>query len=76
MLQQPSATLRQPSTNLGLIEVLTSTMSANYLAQRLLEHFGKKGTFFITEVHSDRQGWALKQLWHMLKNPEDPRLKT
>jgi hypothetical protein len=55
---------------------LISTDTAGVISERLREHFGdKRGyRFFITEVSSDRNGWVPKQVWHMLKNVDDPRL--
>lgn len=54
----------------------TSTLSAGELSEKFKERYGTDDgqRFFITEVHSDRQGWMPKQVWHMLKNPRDPRL--
>jgi len=55
---------------------LTSTSTAGQLSEKMKARFGT-GTgqrFFITEVHSDRQGWLPKNVWHMLKNPDNPRL--
>jgi hypothetical protein len=55
---------------------LTAGVSARYIAKGFREKFGsRKGmTFFITEVSADRDGWAPRSLWHMLKNPNNPRL--
>ncbi len=55
----------------------TSTLTAGGISDLFKQRFGtdKGQRFFITEVHKDRQGWLPKQVWHMLKNPDDPRLK-
>lgn len=55
---------------------LTSTLPAGQISDKIKAHFGTDSgqRWFITEVHQDRQGWAPKQVWHMLKNPANPRL--
>lgn len=55
---------------------LTSTATAGTVSDRIKERFGTESgqRFFVTEVHSDRQGWLPKNVWHLLKNPENLRL--
>lgn len=55
---------------------LTSTLSAGELSDKIKDNFGTGGgqRWFIAEVGSDRQGWLPKEVWHMLKNPANPRL--
>ena len=54
----------------------TATVGAGYVSDQIKEKFGTDAgqRFFITEVHNDRQGWMPKNVWHLLKNPENPRL--
>ena len=56
---------------------LTSTLSAKGISRRIKDKFGSEGEqqFFVTEVHEDRQGWLPKAVWHMFREPNDPRLK-
>jgi hypothetical protein len=53
-----------------------SSLTAGQLSDKLKDRYGTSGgqRFFVTEVHQDRQGWMPKQVWHMLKNPDEPRL--
>lgn len=55
---------------------LTSTLPAGQISDKLKERFGSGSgqRWFITEVHQDRQGWVPKQVWHMVKNPTQPKL--
>ena len=53
----------------------TSTLSAEVLSQRFNAHFGTtKGNYIIMEASSNRQGWLMKNAWHLLGNPSSPRL--
>ena len=53
----------------------TATVSAGYISDKVKAKFGtgEGQRFFITEVHSDRQGWMPKSVWHLVNNPESPR---
>lgn len=55
---------------------ITSTATAGQLSEKIKQKFGTGNgkRFFITEVHSDRQGWLPKSAWHMLTNPDSPKL--
>lgn len=55
---------------------LTSTLTAGSISDRIKSHFGTDSgqRFFISEVHKDRQGWMPKKVWHMLNNPDNPRM--
>lgn len=54
-----------------------SNLTAGQLSDALKSRFGTGNgqRFFVTEVHQDRQGWMPKQVWHLLKNPDSPRLR-
>lgn len=55
----------------------TSTLNAATLAKKFEERFdiSKGQEFLVTEVHTDRQGRLPKAAWHLIRNPDDPRLK-
>ena len=57
---------------------LTSTLPASEIAQKVGLEFGKESgqRFLVVEVHDDRQGWLPKEVWHVLGNPENPRLEN
>ena len=54
----------------------TARVGAGAISEQVKARFGTDSgqRYFITEVHSDRQGWMPKNVWHLLKNPESPRL--
>ena len=56
----------------------TATVSAGAISDRLRQEFGASDgkRWFITEVHEDRQGMLPRQVWHMLRHPESPRLPS
>jgi hypothetical protein len=56
---------------------LTATVSAKAISEKINERFGTESgqRHFITEISSDRQGWMPKKVWHLVKNPETPRLE-
>jgi hypothetical protein len=55
---------------------LTATVPAGTISDKIQARFGTGSgqRFFLTEVHPDRQGWMPKAVWHLLKDPSDPRL--
>lgn len=55
---------------------LTSTLTANEIAEKFFEKFGREqgNRFLVMEVHKDRQGWLPKKAWHLFRNPKEPRL--
>jgi hypothetical protein len=57
---------------------LTSTLTAGQISDKVRSHFGTQDgqRWFVTEVHNDRQGWLPKEVWHMLKNPTDPKMSS
>lgn len=53
----------------------TSTLSAEELATRFNAHFGtSRGVYMIMEASANRQGWMPKAVWHLLTNPDNPKL--
>ena len=54
---------------------LVSTLSAGQISTRIENKFGTAQglRFFVTEVHSDRQGRLPASVWYMLKHPDSPR---
>lgn len=57
---------------------VTGSLTAKQISTKLLEHFPtNSGRYlFVTEISADREGWMPKQLWHMLRAPDSPRLPT
>lgn len=55
----------------------SSTLTAGNIAEKVHERFGKGSGFFLImdANNNDRQGWLPKKVWHLFKNPEDPRLE-
>lgn len=56
---------------------LTSTLTARQISENLKERCGTSSgqRWFITQVHDDREGWLPKEAWHVLKNPDSPRMQ-
>lgn len=53
----------------------TSTLTADQLADKFNAHFGTvNGNYFIMEANPNRQGWMTRNAWHLLNNPDSPRL--
>ena len=54
----------------------TATLTANELSQRFNAHFGTThGNYLIMEASQNRQGWMTEGAWHLLGNPDSPRLE-
>ena len=51
----------------------TSSLTASELAERLDERF-PGSRFLVIEAHANRQGRLPKQAWHLLRNPDNPKL--
>jgi hypothetical protein len=55
---------------------ITSDLSASAIAEKLEKHFdvsdGKR--FLVAELNSNAQGRLPKQAWHLMANPDNPRL--
>lgn len=55
---------------------VTSTLTANELSSRFNARFGTaRGNYIIMEASANRQGWMPEAVWHLLSNPDAPRLK-
>lgn len=55
-----------------------STIDAQTLSDKLKKNFGvSPGVYLmVLEIGADRQGWMPKQVWHMIRNLESPRLRS
>jgi hypothetical protein len=55
---------------------ITSELSASAIAAKLEKHFDVTGgkRFLVAELNSNVQGRLPKQSWHMMFNPNNPRL--
>jgi len=54
---------------------LVSSLTAGGISTRIRNEFGTEQglRFFVTEVHTDRDGWLPASVWYMFKNPDNPR---
>lgn len=54
----------------------TSSLSAGQIHQKIADKFGSDGgkRYIVLDTDSDRQGWLPKQAWHMMRNPNSPKL--
>jgi hypothetical protein len=52
----------------------TSSLTANQLAQKIGAQFpGRR--FLVIEAHTNRQGILPRRAWHLLRNPDNPKLE-
>lgn len=53
----------------------TSTLTAEELSQRLTSRFGTAhGSYLVMEASRNRQGWLPREVWHLMANPDAPRM--
>lgn len=53
----------------------TARLDAEELAKRFMAKFGTaRGSFIVMEANANRQGWMPHAAWHLLGNPEAPRV--
>lgn len=54
----------------------TARVSAKAISEKINAKFGTDSgkRHFITEIAADREGWMPKSVWHLVKNPDKPRL--
>jgi len=55
-----------------LISTYTAKGITDFMRARFAERKG--AYFFVTEIAPDRNGWMPRQVWHMLKDLDNPRL--
>ena len=63
-------------TCLPSVVFCTSTLTAQELFEKIAARFGKDGgkRYLVLDTATDRQGWLPKQTWHMMTEPESPKL--